>query len=130
MPIVAMSTNGFPAPDARGYVYLVHFSGRTKQGRQHYLGFSSNLERRYGQHRFGSGANETKKAIAEGLKLTVAQTWKGTPTLERRLKEWSRQGCKGFSGICPLCPREDDLPTDLARELGKPSMRVYHSASA
>jgi predicted GIY-YIG superfamily endonuclease len=130
MPLVAMSTNGFPGPDARGYVYLVHFSGRTKQGRQHYLGFSSNLERRYGQHRFGWGANETKKAIAEGLKLTVAQTWKGTPTLERRLKEWSREEKKGFSGICPLCPREDDLPPDLARELGKPSMRIYHSAPA
>ena len=125
-----MSTNGFPGPDARGYVYLVHFSGRTKQGRQHYLGFSSNLERRYGQHRFGWGANETKKAIAEGLKLTVAQTWKGTPTLERRLKEWSREEKKGLSGICPLCPREDDLPPDLAGELGKPSMRIYHSAPA
>jgi predicted GIY-YIG superfamily endonuclease len=130
MLLVAISTNGFPAPDARGYVYLVHFSGRTKQGRQHYLGFSSNLERRYGQHRFGSGANETKKALAEGLDLTVAQTWRGTPTLERRLKEWSREGKKGFSGICPLCPRKDDLPPDLARELGKPSMHVYHLAPA
>jgi predicted GIY-YIG superfamily endonuclease len=84
-----MATNRFPAPDARGYIYLVHFSGRTEQHRQHYLGFSANLERRYDQHRFGRGAGETKKAIAEGLKLTVAQTWKGTPSLEKRLKEWS-----------------------------------------
>ncbi len=125
-----MSKNEFPAPDARGVIYLVHFSGRTKQNRQHYLGFSSNLERRYKQHRFGSGAKETKKAIAEGLKLTVAQTWQGTPTLERRLKEWSREGKKGFSGICPLCAGTDDLPRDLARDLGKPSMRVYRSQSA
>jgi predicted GIY-YIG superfamily endonuclease len=97
-----MSTNGFPAPNARGVVYLVHFSGRTKQNRQHYLGFSSDLERRYRQHRLGWGATETKKAITEGLKLTVAQTWDGTPTLERRLKEWSKAGKKGFSGICPM----------------------------
>ncbi len=124
-----MSTNGFPAPNARGVVYLVHFSGRTKQNRQHYLGFSSDLERRYRQHRLGWGANETKKAIAEGLKLTVAQTWDGTPTLERRLKEWSKEGRKGFSGICPMCGGNDDLPPDLARDLGTPSMRVYRSES-
>jgi predicted GIY-YIG superfamily endonuclease len=124
-----MSTNGFPAPDTRGDVYLVHFSGRTRQGRQHYLGFSSDLERRYRQHRYGWGAEETKKAIAEGLKLTVAQTWRGTPALERRLKEWSREGKKGFAGICPLCSGEVDLPPDLARDLGKPSMRVYRSES-
>jgi predicted GIY-YIG superfamily endonuclease len=124
-----MSTNGFPAPDTRGVVYLVHFSGRTKQGRQHYLGFSSDLERRYGQHRLGSGAKETKKAVAEGLKLTIAQTWNGTPALERRLKAWSKARRKGFAGICPLCLREDDLPPDLARDLGKPSMRVYRPGS-
>lgn len=127
---LAMSTNGFPAPDARGEIYLVHFSGRTTEGRQHYLGFTGNLERRYGQHRYGRGARETRKAIAEGLKLTVAQTWKGTPLLEKRLKEWSRRGRKGFAGICPLCSREDDLPPELSRELGKPSMRVYRSEPA
>jgi predicted GIY-YIG superfamily endonuclease len=101
-----MSTNGFPAPDTRGVVYLVHFSGRTKQGHQHYLGFSSDLEWRYRQHRLGWGANETKKAIAEGLKLTVAQTWEATPALERRLKEWSKEGRKGFAGICPCVPEK------------------------
>ena len=124
-----MSANGFPAPDARGVVYLVDFSGRTRQGRQHYLGFSSDLDRRYRQHRFGQGAAETRKAVAEGLKLTVAQTWRGTPALERRLKEWSRDGKKGFAGICPLCWGSDDLPSDLARDLGEPSMRVYHEQS-
>jgi predicted GIY-YIG superfamily endonuclease len=122
-----MSTNVFPGQNARGVVYLAHFSGRTKQNRQHYLGFSSDLERRYRQHRLGWGANETKKAIAEGLKLTVAQTWDGTPSLERRLKEWSRTGKKGFSCICPLCGGNHDLPPDLARDLGTPSMRVYRS---
>jgi predicted GIY-YIG superfamily endonuclease len=125
-----MSTNGFPAPDARGDIYLVHFSGRTTQGRQHYLGFTRNLERRYEQHRSGRGAGETKKAIAEGLKLSFSQTWKGTPTLEKHLKDWSKRGRKGFAGICPLCPKENDLPPDLARELGQPSMRLYQSGSA
>lgn len=125
-----MAANRYPADDIPGTIYLLHFSGRTKQGRQHYLGFSSDLERRYRQHRFGWGAEETKKAIAEGLKLTVAQTWKGTPRLEKSLKEWSREGRKGFSGICPFCPKEDVLPPDLAGALGTPSLRVRHQRAA
>jgi predicted GIY-YIG superfamily endonuclease len=125
-----MATNRYPADDAPGTIYLLHFSGRTKQGRQHYLGFSSDLERRYRQHRYGWGAEETKKAIAEGLKLTVAQTWKGTPLLEGRLKEWSRDGRKGFAGICPFCPKEDVLPPDLAGALGTPSLRIRHQHAA
>ena len=75
------------------------------------------------------GAGETRKALAEGLLLTQAQTWKGTPLLEQRLKEWSRQGRKGFSGICPFCPGEATLPADLAGQLGEPSL-VRYSESA
>jgi hypothetical protein len=81
-----MSTNGFPGPNVRGVIYLVQFSGRTKQNRQHYLGFSGNLERRYRQHHLGWVAKRDQKAIAEeGLKLAVPQTWDVTPTLERRM---------------------------------------------
>jgi hypothetical protein len=46
--------------------------------------------------------------------------------LERRLKEWSREGKKGFAGICPLCPKQDVLPSELASELGAGSLRVSH----
>ena len=101
-----MSANGFPAPNTPGYVYLVHFSGRTKQGRQHYLGFSSDLKRRYEQHRSGCGAHETKKALAEGLKLTIAQTWRGTPRLERRLKDWSSRGGRDSPASVPSAPEQ------------------------
>jgi hypothetical protein len=44
--------------------------------------------------------------------------------LETRLKEWSRQGRKGFSGICPFCYGEEALPLSLARDLGEPSLRI------
>jgi predicted GIY-YIG superfamily endonuclease len=125
-----MATNPYPADDAPGTIYLLHYSGRTKQGRQHYLGWTSNTEARYAQHCSGSGAGETKKAVAEGLKITMAQTWKGTPLLERRLKEWSREGRKGFAGICPFCPTQDALPPDLASALGVPSLRVRHRHAA
>ena len=126
----AMATNRYPADDAVGEIYLLHFSERTTQGRQHYLGWSRNAEARLAQHRSGRGAGETKKAVAEGLRLTQAQTWKGTPLLERRLKEWSRKGWKGFAGICPLCSKEDALPPDLASALGPPSLRVRHQHAA
>jgi len=125
-----MASRSYPADDAPGTIYLLHFSGRTKQGRQHYLGWSSNTEARLAQHRSGRGAGETKKAVADDLKITEAQSWKGTPLLERRLKEWSREGRKGFAGICPLCPREDALPPDLASALGAPSLRISHRNAA
>jgi predicted GIY-YIG superfamily endonuclease len=115
----------FPVPGAPGTIYLLHFSGRTKQGRQHYLGWARDANARLQRHRSGSGACDTRKAVAEGLTLTQAQTWVGTPDLEKRLKQWSRQGRKGFAGICPLCLGEATLPPSLARDLGEPSLRRY-----
>lgn len=125
-----MATSSYPADDALGTIYLLHYSSRTKRGRRHYLGWSADVERRYAQHRSGRGSGETKKAVAEGLKLTIAQTWNGTPLLERHLKEWSREGRKGFAGICPFCPREDVLPADLADALGPSSLHVRHQHAA
>ena len=125
-----MAASAYPPPDAPGTIYLLHFSGRTKRGQQHYLGWTSNIERRITQHRLGSGAGVTRNAVAEELKLTVAQTWKGTPDLETRLKEWSRQGRKGFSGICPFCAGDAPLPPDVARDLGAPTLRIRYLDSA
>ena len=125
-----MAASAYPPPDAPGTIYLLHFSGRTKRGQQHYLGWTSNIERRITQLRLGSGAGVTRNAVAEGLKLTVARTWKGTPDLETRLKEWSRQGRKGFSGICPFCAGDAPLPPDVARDLGAPTLRIRYLDSA
>jgi predicted GIY-YIG superfamily endonuclease len=119
-----MAGSCYPPPDASGTIYLLHYSALTSQNRQHYLGFTGNLEQRFAQHRSGTGCRETSKAVAESVTLTVAQTWKGTPRLETRLKEWSREGRRGFSGICPLCGGRETLPKDLASELGPPSLSV------
>lgn len=117
---------GYRIPiDAQGTIYLLHFSARTRQGRQHYLGWSADVQRRLAQHRAGCGSHDTKKAIAEELQLTLAQTWRGTPRLETRLKEWSREGRKGFAGICPFCSVEPVMPPSLASELGPPSLKRY-----
>ena len=108
-----MPSNRFPDPNTPGTIYLLHFSGKTSQGRQHYLGWSRNPDIRLRQHRAGAGAGETRKAVAEGLKLTQAQTWKGTPLLERRPKEWSRQGRKGGFRYVPASPLLGCGMTDL-----------------
>jgi predicted GIY-YIG superfamily endonuclease len=123
-----MPSNHFPEPDAPGTIYLLHYSGETSQRHRHYLGWSSDAQARFRRHRSGSGAGETRRAVAQGLRLTQAQTWKGTPALEKRVKEWSRQGRKGFSGICPFCAGEATLPSDLARDLGEPSLRRYQQS--
>jgi predicted GIY-YIG superfamily endonuclease len=116
-----------PIPaDTRGTIYLLHYSARTNQRRQHYLGWSSDVVRRFAQHRSGCGCRETAKAVAEGLQLTLAQTWRGTPRLEQRLKEWSREGRKGFSGICPFCDGSAILPLELRDALGPPSLKRRH----
>jgi predicted GIY-YIG superfamily endonuclease len=85
-------------PNARGTVYLVHFSGRTSQNRQHYLGWSADIGRRFTEHTSGWGAHETRKAHAEGLKVKLAQT----PDLERRIKGWSRDGAHGVRRALPV----------------------------
>ncbi len=121
-----MPASRFPPPGAPGTIYLVHYSNRTARGHQHYLGWSSDVAVRFRQHRAGRGAHETMQAVAEGLSLTLAQTWQGTPELESRLKEWSRAKRCGFAGLCPFCPGGRLPPSELARALGRPSLTRYH----
>jgi predicted GIY-YIG superfamily endonuclease len=116
-----MASNGSPPTDALGIIYLLHYSGQTAQGRRHYLGWTDDLERRYVEHRRGYGCRETSNAVAQGLKLTLAQTWRGTPRLEMRLRKWFRRHRENFDGICPFCGGGEGLPDTLQRELGDPT---------
>jgi len=43
------------------------------------------VTKRFLRHRAGWGANEVKKALSEGSKVTLAQTWRGTLADERRI---------------------------------------------
>ena len=114
-----------------GTIYLLHYSKPTSRRYQHYLGWTQDPGRRLRRHQSGHGAAETKRAVAEGAKLMMAQTWTGTLALEKRLKTWSR-GCRaGFSGLCPKCEGGVPLPADLQSALGPGSMqRIYHSTAA
>jgi predicted GIY-YIG superfamily endonuclease len=90
-------------------VYLLHYSAPTAAGRQHYLGCTSDLTLRLKQHRAGRCA-ETAKAVEQGLKVQLAQTWSGSYSLERELKTWFRSTRTSFGVLCPYCAREGDLP--------------------
>lgn len=115
-------SNRWPSPDTPGTIYLLHYSGTTRQGRRHYLGWSANAGRRYAEHTTGNGCRETHKPVAQGLKLMQAQTWDGTPRLERAIKEWRQRERCSFAGLCPFCEGGVTPPTELLNALGAPSL--------
>jgi predicted GIY-YIG superfamily endonuclease len=114
----------FPADNRVGTIYLIHFSDPTAAGRQHYLGWSADVAKRFARHRAGRGAEQTRIAVSEGLKLTLAQTWRGTPAHERRMKDERRCVRRGFACICPFCEAHDSLAAELVRGLGPPTLRL------
>lgn len=110
-----------------GTIYLIHFSAPTKARRQqHYLGWTRDVEKRLARHRAGAGAELTRRAVAEGLRLTLAQTWRGTPAQERRMKEERRRVRRGFACLCPFCKADDALAAELVRGLGAPTLKILH----
>lgn len=119
------------AADTPGTIDLLHYISRPKRGRQHYLGWPNNPGERMRRHQNGRGAAETRRAVAEGTKLIMVQTWLGTPALERKPKDWSRGRRAGFAGLCPICKGHPALPPQLGVALGPGSMkRIYHAPPA
>lgn len=111
------------AADTAGEIYLTHFFKRTSRGHQHYLGWSTDAVKRFRRHLVGTGAEETKLALAEGASLIMVQTWRGTSALEKRLNAWHRERRLSYAGLCPKCD-PPPLPTPgLTAELGPGSMK-------
>ncbi len=81
----------------RGTLYLLHFSQPYRHAR-HYSGFATDLDARLADHQAGRGARLLQVAKAAGITWTLARTWPGDRTRERRLKN---QG--GASRRCPEC---------------------------
>lgn len=78
-------------------VYLIHFNRAYKHAR-HYLGFSTDLDKRITDHLAGQGARLMEVVSGAGIEWKLARTWRGGRTLERRLKNR-----KDAPAICPLC---------------------------
>lgn len=65
----------------------------------HYVGFSTDVIRRFEQHTLGKGSVATKLAVKQGHELKLAQVWlHTTTTYERHIQ-------KNFT--CPNCGQED-----------------------
>jgi predicted GIY-YIG superfamily endonuclease len=82
---------------AEGTVYLLHFERPYKGKMRHYLGWTSDLERRLSNHRQGTACATTKLAFDRGIGFVLASTWPGTMKLERRIKR------RGVVNCCLIC---------------------------
>ena len=87
-----------PAADTPGTIYLLHYTVRTKHGRQHYLGWSTNIEKRVALHRRGRGARLVAQALAAGIALDLVRVW---PDADRAQERTLKRG--GPKGYCPKC---------------------------
>jgi predicted GIY-YIG superfamily endonuclease len=85
-----------PEPEV-GTIYLLHFERPYHHARR-YLGWTTNLTARLDAHTTGRGARLITVITHHGIGFTLARTWTGTRTRERRLKN---QG--GHTRHCPLC---------------------------
>ncbi len=84
---------------ARGIavVYLIHFNRRLKHA-GHYIGFTTDLDKRITDHLCGMGARLMEVINDAGIEWKIARTWRGDRKLERRLKNWN-----GAAKFCPIC---------------------------
>ena len=78
-------------------VYLIHFN-RAYHHARHYLGFSTDLDKRITDHLCGMGARLMEVVTAAKIEWKVARTWSGDRKLERRLKNR-----KEAPALCPVC---------------------------
>lgn len=86
--------------DVKSVVYLIHFEKPFKHAR-HYLGVTTDLNRRLSQHRNGGGARLMEVITQAGIRWEIARTWNGGHSMEKRLKGW-KSGYK----LCPICKQE------------------------
>lgn len=93
-------------------VYILHFERPINPNHttQHYLGTTTDLEKRLHQHQTGqSQARLPTVAHDLGIDMILARTWRGGRDLERRLKN-RHEGPR----LCPICN-----PTGLNRATPK-----------
>jgi predicted GIY-YIG superfamily endonuclease len=78
-------------------VYLIHFNRRFKHA-GHYLGFSTNLDKRITDHLCGMGSRLMEVITEAKIEWKVVRTWEGDRKLERRLKNRNNA-----PSLCPIC---------------------------
>lgn len=87
-----------------GTIYLIHFDEKLCHA-QHYIGFTTNLDKRLELHRKSRGAKIIAAINQLGLPWRLARTWEKRPkAFERELKN-----CKNAKQLCPICSGEAAL---------------------
>ena len=81
----------------QGWVYLIHFSRPYKHSR-HYCGWAKDPDKRFEEHKSGTGARLTQVVVEAGIELTMVWKIEGTRTDERRIKNR-----KDAPKMCPIC---------------------------
>jgi hypothetical protein len=101
--------------------YLLHFDaplGNLANPRgqaQHYLGYADRLDRRALQHLTGRGAKITQALVSRGIGFQIAQTWPGSRSFERTLK--NRKNARKLCPICRALPPAGQLVLNLEENL-------------
>ena len=79
-------------------VYLLHFARPYKHAR-HYLGYTSDLNKRLKRHARGDGSPLIKAVIQARIQITLVRVWYGVDgNYEQHLKK-----TKNASRFCPYC---------------------------
>lgn len=92
-----------------GVVYMLHFEpGIPVAGNRfarHYIGWTTDVERRFAQHVSGQGSPLVAAAVARGAQVELARTWVGVDRFfERRLK--NLHAATHYCPVCSVRPRE------------------------
>jgi predicted GIY-YIG superfamily endonuclease len=80
-----------------GTVYLICFNRQYKHAR-HYIGFTTNLDKRITDHLCGQGARLIEVITNAGIEWKVTRTWQADRNFERYLKN-RKEGPR----LCPIC---------------------------
>jgi predicted GIY-YIG superfamily endonuclease len=81
-----------------GTVYLIHFEKPYKHAK-HYLGWTTDLDKRIALHRRGQGSVLLSVVNGAGIGWDVVRTWEGADrNFERRVKNRG-----GLARECPAC---------------------------
>ncbi len=84
-----------------GTVYLLHFDQKFSHA-QHYVGFTTDLDKRLDKHQRGTGSKLCRAIKLAGIGFQLARTWEGVDrAFERKLH--NRHGSGRF---CPICKAE------------------------
>ena len=80
-------------------VYLIHFEIPFKHA-YHYIGYSSNIERRLEKHKKGEGSRLIKAVTEAGINWQLARVWENeTRDFERKLHKQKNSRKR----LCPIC---------------------------